>query len=290
MGFFDFFKKKILDDNGSNETAKSSMEPAAEPEKAAEDAFGADQTDGLKEAVQEEDSQEDARQEDTAEKEGQMSGLEEDLQGAVREEDTAAMAERMSSLEEELQGVVREEEAESMNEPEPWQTAEKQPLSSEEMAKREELIRKRDEEGKVLAYLIQHHHDVKTVESLQAALKSFMTCWLWVPMCPQFSELDTKAMQTAMAEGRKVEPKDPVKFVPSHLTLNDGQLVYPAFSNRDEIPKAISQKFVWQQMSAAQYAYAVVRNRAISAMIINPHSKNLRLKRELLEKLVKPVQ
>jgi hypothetical protein len=65
--------------------------------------------------------------------------------------------------------------------------------------------------------------------------------------------------------------------------------VYSSFTNRDEIPKEMTKQFIWVQVPSDKCAQTVVASPQISSMIINPNSKSLLLKKELLEKLVKPV-
>lgn len=157
-------------------------------------------------------------------------------------------------------------------------------------AKQNELTQKRDSEGMVLSYLIQRHHEISTVDSFKSVLESLQTCWLWVPMRMQVSKTDAVNMQVARQQGKKYSPKDPVKLVPSLIKTKDGQLVYSSFTNRDEIPKELTKQFIWVQVPSGQCAQAVVTAPNISAMVINPNSKSLLLKKELLQKLVKPVK
>ena len=120
-------------------------------------------------------------------------------------------------------------------------------------------------------------------------LQCLTTCWLWVPMIMQLSKEDAAAIQSARQSGRKVTPKDRVRLVPAMLKARDGKMIYSTFSNREEIPADLQKKFVWVQMQSGQCARNVVANSGIEAMVVNPNSKSLLLKRDLLEKIVKPL-
>jgi hypothetical protein len=191
-------------------------------------------------------------------------------------------------------------EAENMQEglqdtPAPEEAAPNAPVKftpeqlAERKAQQEELTKKRDSEGMVLSYLIQRHHEIKTVDSFKSALDSLTNCWLWVPMRMQMSKNDAVALQEAQKTRQKYAPKDPVRLVPALIRTKDGELVYSSFTNRDEIPKEMTKQFIWVQVPSGKCAQTVVASPQISSMIINPNSKSLLLKKELLEKLVKPV-
>ena len=160
---------------------------------------------------------------------------------------------------------------------------------AERKAKQEELSRKRDSDGMVLSYLIQRHHEIKTTDSFKSALESLQNCWLWVPMRMQMSPKDAQAMQEARQAGKQYAPKDPVRLVPAMIRTKDGQWIYSSFTNKDEIPKEMTKQFMWVQIPSGKCAQTVAASPDISALIINPNSKSLLLKKELLQKLVKPV-
>ena len=168
-----------------------------------------------------------------------------------------------------------------------------QKLTPEQLAERkaqqEELTKKRDSDGMVLSYLIQRHHEVRTEDSFKSVLDSLTNCWLWVPMRMQMSKNDAAAMQEAQKNGQKYAPKDPVRLAPQLIKTKDDELIYSSFTNRDEIPKEMTKQFIWIQVPSGHCAQTVVASPKISALVINPNSKSLLLKRELLEKLVKPV-
>ncbi|MDO4804968.1 MAG: SseB family protein [Lachnospiraceae bacterium] len=274
MGLFDFFKKKNKEEVGTP----------------VEEASRAEQTADSNEAAAKPEMMGDTDQE--AGMAGQVSAGGQEADGAAATP-TSAEAQEAGAADQPFAGGQAAAGQQPFAGTQAAGGAAAQPLTPEQLAARkaeqEELARKRDEDGKVLAYLIDRHHELKTKESFQAAIKSLTEVFLCVPMRMQFSSSDTAAMQAAKQEGRKVEPKDPVRLAPSLMKTKEGELIYAAFSNRDEIPKELQNKFVWVQMPSGQCAHFVVINKNISAMVINPHSKSLVLKRDLLEKLVKPV-
>ena len=256
MGIFDFFKKKDADGNEAEMALKESAE-----EKESDDQPAEDLADGAGQNPDETGA-------DTAEAAG---GPTEEVPGESTAEEMGESAAESGA--EPMEGPVKLT---------PEQIAERK-------AKQEELTKKRDEDGKVLAYLIDRHHEMKNAESFKTVLQSLTTCWLWVPMIMQLSKEDAAAIQAARQSGRKVTPKDRVRLVPAMLKSRDGKMIYSTFSNREEIPADLQKKFVWVQMQSGQCARNVVANSGIEAMVVNPNSKSLLLKRDLLEKIVKPL-
>ena len=273
MGFFDFFKKGNKDNEVTADEAigKAKAEEPAFPETEAEEMIS-ENSEGT---VSADTSTTDAPESNTSEIVSETDGPE------VNAEASPAEAENMQ---EEMQDTPAPEEA-APNAPvkfTPEQLAERK-------AQQEELTKKRDSEGMVLSYLIQRHHEIKTVDSFKSALDSLTNCWLWVPMRMQMSKNDAVALQEAQKTRQKYAPKDPVRLVPALIRTKDGELVYSSFTNRDEIPKEMTKQFIWVQVPSGKCAQTVVASPQISSMIINPNSKSLLLKKELLEKLVKPV-
>ena len=266
MGFFDFFKKGNKDNEVTADEAngKATAAESASPETEAQEKIS-ESSEGVVSA-------------DTSE--STETGA--DTPAADVEAASAETEELPNMSFGESQAVTPEQTAGSPQKLTPEQLAERK-------AKQEELTKKRDSEGMVLSYLIQRHHEIKTVDSFKSALDSLTKCWLWVPMRMQMSKNDAAALQEAQKTGQKYAPKDPVRLVPSLIRTKDGELVYSSFTNRDEIPKEMTKQFIWIQVPSGQCAQTVVASPQISSMIINPNSKSLLLKKELLEKLVKPV-
>lgn len=257
MGLFDFFKKKN----------KSEV---------IEEEQGVDSTAAVEEAAAEAENNVNDTAEEAATEAAQAVG--ETESGAAEEE---------LQLAEESAGV--EEAPVPQDEPNPVRPEIIPEQQAELKKKREEEEKKREEEGKVLSFLIDRHNDQRSGESLQTCIKALSTSWLWVPMRMQMSKNDAAALQEAQKTGQKYAPKDPVRLVPALIRTKDGELVYSSFTNRDEIPKEMTKQFIWVQVPSGKCAQTVVASPQISSMIINPNSKSLLLKKELLEKLVKPV-
>ena len=272
MGFFDFFKKGNKDNEVTADEAigKAKAEEPASPETEAEEMIS--------------DSSEGTVSADTSEADAHESDAPETDETEVNAEASPAESENMQEGLQDTSAPETPEEA-APNAPvkfTPEQLAERK-------AQQEELTKKRDSEGMVLSYLIQRHHEIKTVDSFKSALDSLTNCWLWVPMRMQMSKNDAAALQEAQKTRQKYAPKDPVRLVPALIRTKDGELVYSSFTNRDEIPKEMTKQFIWVQVPSGKCAQTVVASPQISSMIINPNSKSLLLKKELLEKLVKPV-
>lgn len=272
MGFFDFFKKGNKDNEVTADEAigKAKAEEPASPETEAEEMIS--------------ESSEGTVSADTSEADAHESDAPETDETEVNAEASPAESENMQEGLQDTSAPETPEEA-APNAPvkfTPEQLAERK-------AQQEELTKKRDSEGMVLSYLIQRHHEIKTVDSFKSALDSLTNCWLWVPMRMQMSKNDAVALQEAQKTRQKYAPKDPVRLVPALIRTKDGELVYSSFTNRDEIPKEMTKQFIWVQVPSGKCAQTVVASPQISSMIINPNSKSLLLKKELLEKLVKPV-
>ena len=272
MGFFDFFKKGNKDNEVTADEAigKAKAEEQASPETEAEEMIS--------------ESSEGTVSADTSEADAHELDAPETDETEVNAEASPAEAENMQEGLQDTSAPETPEEA-APNAPvkfTPEQLAERK-------AQQEELTKKRDSEGMVLSYLIQRHHEIKTVDSFKSALDSLTNCWLWVPMRMQMSKNDAAALQEAQKTRQKYAPKDPVRLVPALIRTKDGELVYSSFTNRDEIPKEMTKQFIWVQVPSGKCAQTVVASPQISSMIINPNSKSLLLKKELLEKLVKPV-
>jgi hypothetical protein len=272
MGFFDFFKKGNKDNEVTADEAigKAKAEEQASPETEAEEMIS--------------ESSEGTVSADTSEADAHELDAPETDETEVNAEASPAESENMQEGLQDTSAPETPEEA-APNAPvkfTPEQLAERK-------AQQEELTKKRDSEGMVLSYLIQRHHEIKTVDSFKSALDSLTNCWLWVPMRMQMSKNDAAALQEAQKTRQKYAPKDPVRLVPALIRTKDGELVYSSFTNRDEIPKEMTKQFIWVQVPSGKCAQTVVASPQISSMIINPNSKSLLLKKELLEKLVKPV-
>ncbi len=152
------------------------------------------------------------------------------------------------------------------------------PLTKEQMEKNEE-------NGKVLTYLIERHHELKNKDSLLTVMKGLEGTKVWVPMHILISKSDLEAMKAA--EGKTpVKPKDPVRFVPDSLKNKNGARLYPCFTTLEEIPADYKKRFQWTLVDTAECIIQVVRNERLSALIINPFTKNFTLRREALEKMV----
>ena len=265
MGFFDFFKKG----NKDNElTADEAVGTTIAAESAAPET-GADNMTS--------DSSEGAVSADISEADAPVADTE-----AASSETEVSQKESPNMSTGDSQAVNPEQATDAPQKLTPEQLAERK-------AQQEELTKKRDSDGMVLSYLIQRHHEVRTEDSFKSVLDSLTNCWLWVPMRMQMSKNDAAAMQEAQKNGQKYAPKDPVHMIPSLIRTKDDELIYSSFTNRDEIPKEMTKQFIWIQVPSGHCAQTVVASPKISALVINPNSKSLLLKRELLEKLVKPV-
>jgi hypothetical protein len=148
-----------------------------------------------------------------------------------------------------------------------------------------EQIEKSEENGKILTYLIERHYDLKNKDSFLTAVKGLEGTKLWVPMHILMSKSDLEAMKAAVGK-TPVKPKDPVRFVPDILKNKDGDRLFPAFTTRDEIPADYRKRFQWVQMDSAECGMQVIRNERLAALIINPFTKNLVLRRDMLEKMI----
>ena len=250
MGFFDFFKKK----NKSEEI---------------EETQGADSQAAAREIAADEESEVSSATEET---------VQEAVETAEEKADEAA---------EDVHAAEAEAPA-----PQTVPNPVRQPLTPEQQAelkkKREEEERKREEEGKVLSFLIDRHNDQRSVESLQTCIKALSTSWLWVPMRMQMSNEDAEAIRNA-GKGVKVRPKDPVKLRPELLKNKEGRVFMPTFATKEEVPEDMRKRFVWVQMPSGQCGLYVLQNQQVGALIVNPFSKGLVLQRELLSKILKPV-
>lgn len=285
MGLFDFFKKKKPDSVEAEERMPEPQETQVDTDveviqEEAEESpdVQAEEAQSMEETAQVEQTEENVQSEQTEETNSAESASDNAPASDVHEAQSGPAS---------ASGVQ-----EAQHGPAPGQH--RPPLTPEEMAKKraeqEELTKKRDGEGMVLSYLIQRHHDMRNGDSFKSVLESLTTCWLWVPMRMQVSKADALAMEAARKEGRKYAPKDQVRLAPSLIRTKDGQLVFSTYTNRDEIPKDMQKQFIWVQMPSGQCGRNVLINPSINAMVINPTGKSLLLKRELLEKLMKPVR
>ena len=147
-------------------------------------------------------------------------------------------------------------------------------------------ILKREDGARVLGYFIERYDSDKTVANLQNCMNNFMDVWLWVPMRMQFSAADAAGLKT-QTMARKYVPKDPVRLVPELLKAPNGDVLYFSFTSRDEISESFMQKYVWMQMPSLQCSVFIAKHPEVTAIIINPFSKNLALKRDFMMKVIK---
>ena len=139
----------------------------------------------------------------------------------------------------------------------------------------------REDKARVLGYYIERYNNDKTLPNLQNCLKSYAETWLWVPMRMQFSRGDAEGLKSQTPE-RKYIPKDPVRLVPELLRNPNGDVLYFAFTSRDEISEPFMQKYVWMQMPSTHCGVFLVKHSEIAALVINPFTKNLALKRDFI--------
>lgn len=147
-------------------------------------------------------------------------------------------------------------------------------------------ILKREDKARVLAYFIERYESEKTVANLESCLKNFVDVWLWVPMRMQFSASDAAGLKAQTAD-KKYVPKDPVRLVPELLKLQNGDVLYFSFTSRDEISDEFLQKYVWMQMPSIQCATFIAKHSVVTAIVVNPFSKNIALKRDFMMKYMK---
>lgn len=147
-------------------------------------------------------------------------------------------------------------------------------------------ILKREDSARVLGYFIERYDSDKTVANLQNCMNNFMDVWLWVPMRMQFSTADAAGFKTQSMD-RKYVPKDPVRLVPELLKAPNGDVLYFSFTSRDEISESFMQKYVWMQMPSLQCSVFIAKHPEVTAIVINPFSKNLALKRDFMLKVIK---
>ena len=147
-------------------------------------------------------------------------------------------------------------------------------------------ILKREDSARVLGYFIERYDSDKTVANLQNCMNNFMDVWLWVPMRMQFSSADAAGLKT-QTMSRKYVPKDPVRLVPELLKAPNGDVLYFSFTSRDEISEEFMQKYVWMQMPSLQCSVFIAKHPEVTAIVINPFSKNLALKRDFMMKVIK---
>ena len=147
-------------------------------------------------------------------------------------------------------------------------------------------ILKREDSARVLGYFIERYASDKTVANLQNCMNNFMDVWLWVPMRMQFSSADAAGLKT-QTMSRKYVPKDPVRLVPELLRAPNGDVLYFSFTSRDEISEEFMQKYVWMQMPSLQCSVFIAKHPEVTAIVINPFSKNLALKRDFMMKVIK---
>ena len=147
-------------------------------------------------------------------------------------------------------------------------------------------IVKREDSARVLGYFIERYDSDKTVANLQNCMNNFMDVWLWVPMRMQFSSADAAGFKTQTMQ-RKYVPKDPVRLVPELLKAPNGDVLYFSFTSRDEISEEFMQKYVWMQMPSLQCSVFIAKHPEVTAIVINPFSKNLALKRDFMMKVIR---
>jgi len=147
-------------------------------------------------------------------------------------------------------------------------------------------ILKREDSARVLGYFIERYDSDKTVANLQNCMNNFMDVWLWVPMRMQFSASDASGLKTQTMQ-RKYVPKDPVRLVPELLKAPNGDVLYFSFTSRDEISESFMQKYVWMQMPSLQCSVFIAKHPEVTAIVINPFSKNLALKRDFMMKVIR---
>ena len=198
---------------------------------------------------------------------------------AVHEEPAAAESEAPAEVLPE-EPVKNEEQA-----PEPAPAPAPVPQGPRMTPLTKEQIEKSEESGKILTYLIERYYELKNKDSFLTAVKGLEGTKLWVPMHILMSKSDLDAMKAAVGK-TPVKPKDPVRFVPDILKNKEGMRLLPAFTTRDEIPADYRKRFQWVQMDSAECGMQVIRNDRLSALIINPFTKHLALRRDLLEKML----
>lgn len=213
--------------------------------------------------------------------------LKEEMQAAAEPAETAEPAEAAPEVKNEEPAVAEAAAPAENEEPAPAPAPAPVPQGPRMTPLTKEQIEKSEEAGKILNYLIERHYELKNKDSFLTAVKGLEGTKLWVPMHILMSKNDLDAMKAAVGK-TPVKPKDPVRFVPDILKNKEGARLYPGFTTRDEIPSDYKKRFQWVQMDTIECGMQVIRNERLSALIINPFSKNLLLRRELLEKMIIP--
>lgn len=147
-------------------------------------------------------------------------------------------------------------------------------------------ILRREDKARVFAYFIERYDAEKTVANLQNCINNYMDVWLWVPMRMQFSPSDAAGLKAQTAD-KKYVPKDPVRLVPELLKSPNGDVLYFSFTSRDEISEEFLKKYVWMQMPSLHCSVFIAKHPEVTAIVVNPFSKNIALKREFITKVVK---
>ena len=202
----------------------------------------------------------------------------------IKEEADEAPAEEAPAAEEETpaeQEAPAEEEKPAEEAPAPAP----QPQGPRMTPLTKEQLEKNEENGKVLTYLIERHHELKNKDSFLTVLKGLEGTRVWVPMHILLSKRDLDAMR-AGAGKEQVKPKDPVRFTPDILKNANGERLYPCFTTRDEIPAEYKKRFQWVLVDTRECIMQTVANERLAALIFNPFTKNFILRREGLAKMV----
>ena len=99
------------------------------------------------------------------------------------------------------------------------------------------------ENGKVLCYLkLRFLEDIGDQGAMTALLTCLRDSMVWVPCQVQMGEEDLARFQTAK-EGDTVTTQEEARLVPDTLRDKRGDLYFPIFSQREQIPEAYGAHF-----------------------------------------------
>lgn len=140
---------------------------------------------------------------------------------------------------------------------------------------------RKEDNGKVLEYLIEKHHVERSEASMMSVIHALQESNVWVPMTVKLSEEDVQALMN-VKKSEMVTTKNGMKMQPAMLKTQDDEWYYPVFTSKEQAPEAYRKGISMVNLSFRQYAMAALNNPNIKGMVVNAFEKSFVLPKDFL--------
>ena len=139
-------------------------------------------------------------------------------------------------------------------------------------------------DGNVLVYLKMNYLKNRTINNLMALLRCLHDSFLWVPhTVTSIDEKDVEQFKNSKA-GDIISPNAPLRFKPDLLERKaDGALLYPVFSQMQQIPDDYKKNFSFIEKSCLECIIRAKASQNTVGLVLDPFTDSFTIDFEIAD-------